>query len=73
MNFLSVAGDTLSFLPDDSSDTTVPCTLNLQLFAQLILGPVTALKWLLQPDLVNNALFQINAELLRPSHCSICV
>ena len=45
-NFLSAAGDSLRFLHDRGSDTTMPCSLYLQLFSQLILGPVAALKWL---------------------------
>lgn len=56
MNFLSVAGNSLRYLPDDGSDTTVLCTSNLQLFAQSLMGPVTALKRPLQPDLVKSTM-----------------
>ena len=38
------------FLPDHDSDTTVPWSIYKQLFAQLIFGPVTALKWLQVTD-----------------------
>ena len=71
-SFLSAAGDSLCFLSDGSSDSTVLCTCLQSIVWSVDL--VTALTCLQVSFLacLNNKLFQINAELLRLSHRSVC-
>ena len=71
-NGLSAAGDSLCFLPDGGSNTTGPWTLFWQIILDLKLL-WNGSKWL--SDLFKSMIcfFQIFAELLRFSHCSVWV
>ena len=67
-SFLSAAVDSLGFLPDCGSDTTVPCTSYLHVDVCTVdLGSCNCF------EMAPSDFAEIRAELIRLSHCSICV
>ena len=75
--FFSAAGDSLCFHSDGGSDSTVPCTLDLQTVVCTVdLRTCSNFEMAPSdfPDLMKSVMcsFRSNAELFRLSYCSGC-